>query len=170
MAFDIEQFYRENYSSYVKRIARKAGGLENAEDIIQEAFYRALKYKDTFNLENKTDVEVWFNTIVRRALYDFKRIELKQGMTSAIDSGETEAVERDGVDQVTADEILKILEEKPNIEHRQVLYLALVRQYPPRDISQVLDMNTNTIKSIVDRFKTEMAERYGYDRKTAKLS
>lgn len=169
---NIEQFYRDNYNLYVKRLSRKAGSVENAEDIVQEAFCRALKYQDSFNPTGDSDkpFEIWFNTIVRRAMYDFSRIELKQGMTAAIDSGETEAVEIDGVDQAMAEEILEAMKTKRKNEHTQVLYLALVKNYPPRDIVQVLDLGIHNVNTIISRFKTEMAEKYGYDRETKTFS
>lgn len=166
----IEAFYIEFYDLYVRRNARRAGSMENAEDVVQEAFCRALKYADSFEVDNGRDLETWFNTIVRRALYDFKRVETKQGMTAAIDSGETEAIEIDGVDQAMAEEILKIIEEKKNVDHRNVLFLALIRNYPPRDIVEVLDLGIRNVNTIVDRFKQEMADRYGYNRQAKSFS
>tara|TARA_R100000687_G_C6439009_1_gene159536 strand:+ start:271 stop:783 length:513 start_codon:yes stop_codon:yes gene_type:complete len=166
----IEAFYIEFYDLYVRRNARRAGSMENAEDVVMEAFCRALKYADSFEVDNGRDLETWFNTIVRRALYDFKRVETKQGMTAAIDSGETEAVEIDGVDQAMAEEILKIIESKENTEHRNVLFLAFVRNYPPRDIVEVLDLGLHSVYQIIKRFRGEMNERYGYNRQTESFS
>ena len=157
----LEQFYIDNYDLYVKRNSRRAGGVENAEDVVQEAFCRALKYANTFEEDNGRDIETWFNTIVRRALYDFKRIELKQGMTASIDSGETEAVEISGVDQVMSDELMEAIESKKEPSHRNVLYLALVKQYPPRDIVEVLDLGIHNVNTIIARFKKEMGDKYG---------
>lgn len=166
----IEQFYRDNYTLYVKRLSRRVGGPENAEDIVQEAFYRALKYADAFDPDGKATFEVWFNTVVRRAMYDFKRVELKQGMTSEIDSGETEVIEIDGVDLAMAGEIVKEIESKPLNDHRQVLYLAFVKDYPPRDIVKILDIGYSTVNTITNRFKREMSEKYGYNRQTKEFS
>lgn len=166
----IEQFYRDYYDLYVRRNSRRAGGIENAEDVVQEAFCRALKYADSFEVREDKHMETWFNTIVRRSLYDFKRIELKQGMTAATDSGESEAVEISGVDQMMADEIVGFIEAKKNIDHKNVLYLSLLRNYPPRDIVEVLDLNLENVKRIVVRFKQEMAEHYGYNREAKSFS
>lgn len=169
MRSKIEQFYVEQYDNYVRKISRKAGGIEHAEDIVQEAFYRALKYADTYNPTDK-EISVWFNTILRRAMYDHKRIELKQGMTAAIDSGETEAVEVDEVGQRMADEIYEAILERKHDEHKQVLFLALIRNYPPRDIVEVLDVGIHNVNQIISRFKTEMGERYGYNRSSKSFS
>lgn len=166
----IEQFYKDYYDLYVRRNSRRAGGIENAEDIVQEAFCRALKYADSFEIREDKHMETWFNTIVRRSLYDFKRIELKQGMTAATDSGESEAIEISGVDQMMADEIVEAIEGKKNLDHRNVLFLAFLRNYPPRDIVEVLDLNIRNVNTIVDRFKSEMGEKYGYDREAKSFS
>lgn len=94
----IEQFYIDNHETYIKRIYRQAGGLANAEDVVQEAFLRALQYSDSYTVREDSDMEKWFNSILRRALVDFKRIETKQGMTSQTDTGETEEVYVNRVD------------------------------------------------------------------------
>lgn len=169
MRSKIEQFYIAEYDNLVRKLSRKAGGIEHAEDIVQEAFYRALKYSDAYNPMERP-LETWFNTILRRAMYDHKRIELKQGMTAAIDSGETEAVEIDGVKQRMADEIYEAIIERKHDEHKQVLFLALIRNYPPRDIVEVLDVGIHNVNQIISRFKTEMGERYGYDRTSKSFS
>lgn len=98
MREQIEQFYLANHDLYVKRLSRKAGSVQNAEDIVQEAFLRALFYADSYAAREDQDMEKWFNSILRRALVDFMRVETKQGMTSQTDTGETEEVVVNRVD------------------------------------------------------------------------
>jgi len=40
----LERFYKTNYLTLIKRVSHRAGGPYNAEDVVQEAFVRALKY------------------------------------------------------------------------------------------------------------------------------
>lgn len=94
----IEQFYIDNHELYVKRLSRQAGSPSNAEDVVQEAFLRALQYADSYTEREGQNMEKWFNSILRRALVDFKRVETKQGMVASTESGEPEATETSGVD------------------------------------------------------------------------
>lgn len=94
----IEEFYRENCDLYVRRLSRQAGSYSNAEDVVQEAFLRALQYSDSYTISDNNNLEKWFNSILRRALVDFKRIETKQGMVVETDSGEPESTETSSVD------------------------------------------------------------------------
>ena len=61
----IEEFYKENFDKLVVQLSRRAGSLENAEDIVQEAFLRALTYKDAYN-PKLNQFSTWFNGILRR--------------------------------------------------------------------------------------------------------
>lgn len=164
MVNDLERFYQDNFDSYVKRITRKAGSPENAEDIVQEAFYRALKYGDTFDPRiNK--METWFNSIVKRAMYDFKRVEMRQGMAIEREGVVEEAIDLNGFDQKLAEDIERLIEHKQT-KHRNILYLYFVRNYPPRDIVQIVDENIGNVKQILNRFKIEIGERYGAGQET----
>lgn len=154
----IEQLYRDNFEMYTKSLMGRAGGLANAEDIVQEAFYRALKYNDSYD-PARVDLNSWFSTILKRAMYDFKRAELKQGMATDKESREEPTVDTDGFEQKVAEDLLEEIEgRKPN--HQNILHLFFIKNYAPRDITEVLNENISNVKKVLDRFKLEMQLKY----------
>lgn len=156
----IEEFYKENFNTLVIQYSRRAGSIENAEDVLQEAFLRALRYKDSFNPDIRK-FETWFNAIAKRALYDLKRENLKQGMTSLLEEPLAEEVVLvDGFDQKLASEIEGLIKAKRNPEHRSILYLYFIRGYKPSDIVKIADTSNKTIRQIVWRFRQEVKEKY----------
>lgn len=160
----LEQFYKDNFDTLVIQYSRRAGGIENAEDVIQESFYRALRYQDSFN-PNIRSFETWFNAIAKRALYDMKRENLRQGMTMLMEEALVEeTTDLDGYVQKMAGEIEALIQAKRNSEHRSILYLYFIREYKPSDIVTVVDTSNKTIRQIVWRFKQEVKEKYDYPR------
>jgi len=157
----IEKFYREHRDSYVYRISRKAGGLENAEDIVQEAFCRLLKYQTFFEDKGEEALHPYFSRVLNRALQDFRTEDTRQGM----------ALAEYGMDEEASNELMgyqkRILEEiKEDItsrkqEHKNILYMFFYLGYPPRDIVKALDVNYHMAKNVINRFKHEMREKYG---------
>ena len=67
----IEQFYKENYNILVKRIQARRMQECDAEDVVQEAFVRALKYADSFNPDFH-EIGAWFNTILNNSFKEYR--------------------------------------------------------------------------------------------------
>jgi len=161
---EIEDFYKDNYDNLVIQYSRRAGSIENAEDVVQEAFYRAMLYADSFNPQIR-GFETWFNAIARRALYDLKRDNMRQGMSVLMEEALVEeATDLDGYVQKMAGEIENMIASKRNTEHRSILYLYFIREYKPSDIVAVVDTSNKTIRQIVWRFKQEVKDRYDHVR------
>ena len=69
----------QNQSMYV-RVARKyLGSLEDAEDCVQEAFLKVIRYKGTFN--NVGSLEGWIKRIVINTAIDSYRRRKTQKVT-----------------------------------------------------------------------------------------
>ena len=72
----IEEYYRENRNLLVKTTQRRGMQEADADDIVQETFYRVLKYKDGFN-PHIQDIGAWINTI----LYNVHKAYFNANMT-----------------------------------------------------------------------------------------
>jgi len=166
MQKQIEKHYVENFDKLVKRFSYRAGGIPNAEDVVQEAFTLALKYKDSFNPDSKhrgvdkAEFGGWFNGILNNALRLYKRKEQLLGMSVEYQEDMDEAAplmewEGDLIDAVKKD----IARKPPQI--RQALWLYLFKQYKPREICQVVDMSNAYVRTSVKEFKQEMRAKYG---------
>ena len=90
----IEDYYRENFDSLVIRTINKAGGKANAEDIVQEAFTRALTYYTSY-VPDIYEFGAWFSRILDNTSKDFHRVEKNKGMVIDVDEDLLEGLNTD---------------------------------------------------------------------------
>src|SRR3546814_8875926 len=82
----IDAYYRENYDSLVKRLSYRLGTRENAEDTVQEAFTRAVKYYESCSV----DFDRWFKVLLANAVKDAQGDIRTAGLTKSIDDATDE--------------------------------------------------------------------------------
>lgn len=158
----IEQFYKDNYNVLVKRLNRRAGGVENAEDVLQEAFLRALKYHSSFNPERQ-EMGAWFNTIMNNVLVQFQREQMLGGATIPYDEYEhEETYECMSENNKFISQIAKIIQSKSE-RPRSILHLYYLRGYKAKEIQQIVGGGYVGITLCIKRFKSEMIEEFGDD-------
>ena len=150
----LEEFYLKNFKKQVKMISSFVGGRENAEDVVQQAYTRALTYKDSFNPTK--EFERWFSLILSNSIKDFLRAERTNGM------GHDQEEDLDNVEalpmEIEHDTLRRINEAINNKQEplKSALYLYFMRQYKPREIKEILDMKNATIRQAIWRFRKEM--------------
>lgn len=155
----IENHYRENFGKLVKIFANRAGGAYNSEDVVQEAFERAIRYQNSFDPERQ-EFGGWFNGIINNSLREFKIAERRLGMGVEYNEDMDDVIplmewEEDLIENVKED-----IAKKPEAV-RQALYLYIFQQYKPREIAQIVDMSNAYIRTSVKEFKQEMRKKYG---------
>jgi RNA polymerase sigma-70 factor (ECF subfamily) len=124
----------------------------DAEDVVQEASLRALRYFDSFNGE---DGRVWFLRIVRNACCDFRDRRRRTPADPLDDKRqiadewnpdpETLALRIDDVRQV--ERVLRALPES----HRVLLVLRELEDLSYREVAEVLDVPLGTVMSGLSR-------------------
>ena len=154
---NLEVYYQENYQGFVKKVKRRAGSVENAEDVVQEAFARALKYIGSFK-EGKQNFDAWFNTILNNSLRTFMRNEKLYGMNMELDEEKLDGVEFMGVYRHAKNDIRKMIESHPQ---KEILSLFYISGYSSREISELVDSPLGTIFTTITRFQKEVKEKYG---------
>lgn len=152
----ISKFYEEMYTEMCKRVYHRSGGLHNSEDIVQEAFTRAIQYKDSFDPTRK-EFGAWFNTILNNSLRDHMKSERISGCSIEYDEFMDEPYVPTEEEEQLYKIISAIIEEKPQ-PYRDVLYLYFIRDYKPKEIARVVELTNTNIRKIVERFKRETRE------------
>ena len=147
----IDQHYRASFEANVQKMARKCGGHAQSEDVVQEAYTRALQYWDSYDVDK--DFDKWFNGILYKAFLSNRKKE-----RSALTITEEVGIEPLR-DTVMAKEMKEQIEEKPELE-RKVLLLFFFFEYTPQDIEQLVPLSGNAIRKMVSRFKGEMRKEY----------
>lgn len=151
----LSKFYEKEYNTYVKRITFRAGSPENAEDIVQEAFARALKYWSSFDPEKK-ELAAWFSSILNNSLKAFKKDELRYGMCEELDEEQIDGVTFDS--SLSTRTIKEQIWQKPS-NIAEVLDLYYIKGYKPREIEEVLEAESAFISRVVYNFREELKEK-----------
>lgn len=155
---EIGNYYAENFDMFVKRYSRRCGSEMEAEDCIQNAFERALKYKASCREGNLPE---WFSGILRNAYLDFLSAKRQDGMAKDIDDCycELPPVVEDHNHFSTRDRVYEAIEEYP--EHqKEILTYHFKHGFNCNEISQIVPTSRSGCFWIVDSFKKEMIKRY----------
>jgi len=137
-----------NLARWLTRDAR------DAEDVVQEACLRALKYLDSLT---SADARAWFMTIVRNAFYDW----LARNRPSEVINDENEAVDA-AVDldspspeesAMRADQrrVLSDAIEALPLAYREVFVLREIEELSYKEIARVADIPVGTVMSRLAR-------------------
>lgn len=154
----IEKHHEANFNRLVKKFSFRLTK-EEAEDVVQEAYYRALKYAPSF--EMGTSFTRWFNTILANARRDLLIEKYREGMHEDVDD-HVDVLADLGVD-FEAGSIREFLEGEiknvANPSHSQVLRLYFVFHYPLCDIVEITEESYANARQIIQRFKVVLKER-----------
>ena len=154
----IEDYYKEKYDDLVRMYSSRAGP-DDVEDVIQEGFYRALKYIHTFNPTYIT-VDQWMSGIINNCLKDMLR-EKRDG-AAMHDSDHDPTID----DRCPSDTELegKILGEigKQVGAKRHILWLYFKMGYQNKDIHQIVGGSYANVDWATQTFKAAMQSKYGH--------
>ena len=151
---ELENFYRANRDMLVKRVSRSAGGDYNAEDVVQEAFFLAVKYWEGFDPERR-ELGAWFNTILNNACKRFKRDERLLGMAVEFDEEYVEPFTPSETERDTIALVKDYIGKHGGVQ-RDVLELYFLREYKPSEIALVTEAKIKTINTWTYKAKNEM--------------
>lgn len=149
----IAEHYAENRSRLVKRYYFLGDG---AEDVVQEAYERAIRYASSFNGE---DFNRWFNTILRNSMRDHRRMEMGRPEEEEIHEFDHVGSECSGIENQLWGEIFALIDQKSK-SHAEVLNLYFGQGYSYKDIASVTEHTYFNAYRIVSRFKEELINRY----------
>lgn len=151
----IEDHYLKNRQKLLKRLSFRAGGFHQAEDIIQEAYYRAMKY---YGSCRDGEFDQWFSMIVQNCFNDYMREE------SGLSYLEEEDEQEGSVDcSITGDQtikevyaLIKAKDEAP----RLILSLHVKHDYSAIDISKITPYTYAMVHKTISRFRQEVRKMY----------
>ena len=155
----LEELYNERHRDFHKIASRLIGGdMYGAQDVVQEALARALAYQSGFN-EDMGSLAKWFNIILFRAAIEFKKDERLGGMSTEIKEGDYIVDADFGGDNKLLEEVTREVENLRGA-NKQICYLYFIRQYKPREITQVTGICGNSVRTAVKRFLQYIRGKY----------
>jgi len=139
---------------------RLSGNREASEDLVQDVFFRILKYRATFQGQSK--FTVWMYQIARNTHIDHLR---KRGQELPLDDQFGEAVSLDisPPDKLDRDQeaalLRKALERLP-LKKREILILSRYQDMKYKDLAELFGCRVGTIKSYVHRAIKDLSDIY----------
>jgi RNA polymerase sigma-70 factor (ECF subfamily) len=138
-----------NLARYVTRNAH------DAEDIVQDACLRALKYFESFRGEEGTSARAWLLAIVRNTAYTWRRRGGVDALATEFDETQHSPVE---VDDTPDRELLARALDGLAPEFREVIVLRELEGLSYKEISDVAGVPVGTVMSRLSRARTRLQE------------
>jgi RNA polymerase sigma-70 factor (ECF subfamily) len=123
--------------------ARRLGSWGAAEDVVQETILRAWRRADHFDSARGT-LRGWLYGILRNLLVDVARSAASRPQTIPI---ATDVVGPDEVEALIGSLTIAAALRRLSIEHRQVFYYCVLKQWPHAEVAQLLGVPIGTIRS-----------------------
>src|SRR5713226_1616351 len=147
--------YLDSLYNTAYRMTRSA---EDAEDLVQETYFKAYKYYDKF--EEGTNLKAWLFKILKNTFinnYRKKKLEPRSVDFAEIEDSFERIVRRDNSEQpsdpeaefftgVLDDDVRKALESLP-YDYRMVVILADLEDFSYKEIAEILDCPVGTVMS-----------------------
>jgi RNA polymerase sigma factor (sigma-70 family) len=135
----------------------------DADDVVQEAFLRALKYFGGFRGEGASQSRAWLLAIVRNMAYTWRHRHRADASTTEFDEmvhGEatTEAHPESALSRSDARETLADALDHLPPEFREVIVLREIEGLSYKEISEVVDVPVGTVMSRLSRARKRLQE------------
>lgn len=127
----------------------------DAQDIVQEASLRALKYFDGFRGATPSEGRAWFLTIVRNAVYTWRH---RQGSDGHVTEFNEELHSNDVTRDPAATVDLRAALDALPLEFREVIVLRELQGLSYKEISDVTGVPVGTVMSRLSRARKRLQE------------
>jgi len=175
---DIVRAYNRRIYNLCYRFTNSA---DNAEDLTQEVFIKVYRTLASYDVE-KGAFTTWVTTLTRNLLVDHFRRSRMDRLTESIDAGRTE--EDDSVslserlpdrgpspaDRLASQETQKMVQRalaRISPDLREAVILRDLQDMEYKEISKVLRVPEGTVKSRINRGRTELARLLSRNKKQA---
>jgi RNA polymerase sigma-70 factor (ECF subfamily) len=135
----------------------------DAEDVVQDACLRALKYFEGFRGEPGAGARAWLLAIVRNTAYDSRRRQPADALTTEFDeTRHSDAVAEDHPEgvllQEAAKETLRRALDRLAPEFREVIVLRELQGLSYKEISDVTGVPVGTVMSRLSRARSRLQQ------------
>ena len=127
----------------------------DAEDVVQDACLRALKYFDSFRGEGETSARAWLLTIVRNTAFTRRRHHRAEALATEFDETQHSQVD---VDDPPDRELLARALDRLAPEFREVIVLREIEGLSYKEIGDVAGVPVGTVMSRLSRARARLQE------------
>jgi len=150
----------EKYSDYITRMCVVwTQNEEAAKDCFQNTFIKLYKSSKTFN--DSEHLKAWLLRVARNECNDYHRTFWNKNVSIGLDREKLERVKNDSANKIQFDSdtenLVKALR-KLSLKYREVLVLYYYQEYSTKEISDILQLSVNTVKSRLQRGREKLAK------------
>lgn len=141
-------------------LRRMTGDPQTSEDLVQEVFFRALKYRHTY--QDRGEFTAWLFRLARNAAADHRR-RSPDGAAAPEPAGEPESPSPLPQEELEQSEALRLLQAallRLPEDRREVLLLARFQHLRHREIGRLLGCTAGAVKVRVHRALKQLREVY----------
>jgi len=154
----IEEVFRVKRKVFIKQAYGITKHHQDAEDVVQQAFLKALGYRETFNSES--DVACWMMSIVSREALNMLSSNRHQGMSREIEESDSYSNEEEDFNSRLREEVSKMIASINNTSKRNICFSYFVCGNTPKFIKGELGIDIERVKNVVKSFKADLAVKY----------
>lgn len=141
-----EHLYKQYYSLFLKMCARYAKDIQDAEQLLNDAFLRIFTKIDSY--KQSGSFEGWMKRIVVNTCLDYLRSSalkhaMKINMNVDVTTDTSVSVNNDGMTKMEFAALLLCIQSLPVVT-RTVFNLFVFEGYPHKQIAEMLDITENT--------------------------
>lgn len=145
---NIEQLYKTNQRNFLHKILPYVKSREIAEDIVQDAFVKAVSCIDQYN-PKRGEIKGWFNKILFSTLWNYKRKAKKTPHSVCID----DILENEELSYQEGDWLEGQIRLVKNPDHQRILFAYMALGYSDREAALVCETSPENVRKVVQRFR-----------------
>lgn len=149
--FRIESHYRDNYDRMVGFCNKFLKSEERAEDVVQEAYTRALTYWESVP-DVEDEMAPWMQTILNNCIRENWKGEKAHGMSLSDEEAEEIPIRSSAVPAVILSQVEKRISEQEE-GLAKILRLHFIDGYTSKEIAEMVPDTANAIRVAVHRFR-----------------
>ncbi|QDP38965.1 sigma-70 family RNA polymerase sigma factor [Radiobacillus deserti] len=159
MKENVDKMYQAYFQDVHRFLLSLSQNHHTAEDLVQETFFRAYLYLESYTGEN---VKTWLFTVAYRVFIDDHR---KQKRTVVKDQGffqrvfdKKKSLDHTLVTKETIQEVIDILENLPE-KHKHAVLLHDFHELTQKEAAQIMDIETSYFKVLLYRGRQAIRRR-----------
>lgn len=150
-----ERYSTRLYSFFVRHTGRR----DASEDLVQEVFFRILKYRHTFRGE--APFTVWMYQLARNASADhFRKWKQEVALEPDMEKIDLDPIPSEAYQQSEEEEMIRTALGRLSPEKREVLILSRFQELKYEEIGKILDCPVGTVKARVHFALKDLRDEY----------
>ena len=150
----------EKYSDYITRMCVVwTQNEEAAKDCFQNTFIKL--YKSSKNFNDSEHLKAWLLKVARNECNDYHKSFWNRNVSVGLEKDRLEGMQNNLTNGLQLDNDTEILVKalrKISLKYREVLVLHYYQEYSTKEISDILQLSVNTVKSRLQRDREKLAK------------